>query len=98
MRYQTRKKVVFREMFNSPWWPLLAYLIVNVDGKLDGQHVDKHSEHHPVNVSYLEAEQRKAYHGHDNLFGARMCKITDVSFKLYNLYNSLVCCEVLRFC
>uniref|UniRef100_A0A0R3RFA9 Coiled-coil domain-containing protein 134 n=1 Tax=Elaeophora elaphi TaxID=1147741 RepID=A0A0R3RFA9_9BILA len=59
-------------MLNSSWWLFLLYLVVNVSGKLDGQHTDKHNRHHPVNGSGLEREQHKAYHDHDDLFGAKI--------------------------
>ncbi|CAG9540266.1 unnamed protein product [Cercopithifilaria johnstoni] len=59
-------------MLNSPSLPLLVHLAVIVNGKLDGQHIDKQYEHHPVNGSFSAREQRKAYHDHDDLFGAKM--------------------------
>lgn len=80
----TIKKIVFREMLHSSWWLFLIHLVVIVNGKLDEQHIDKHNEHHSINGSYPEGEQRKAYHDHDDLFGAKMCKFVDILFKLHN--------------
>ncbi|EJW83265.1 hypothetical protein WUBG_05825 [Wuchereria bancrofti] len=57
---------------NLHWWPLLIHLVVIINGKLDEKHMDKHSEQHLVNGSDLNDEKHKAYHDHDDIFGAKM--------------------------
>lgn len=64
---------------NSPRFLLVLYLAVIISGKLDEEHTDKHNKHH-FNVSYPDREQHKAYHDHDDLFGAKMCKNISVPF------------------
>ncbi|KAK6102590.1 ERK and JNK pathways inhibitor family protein [Brugia pahangi] len=58
---------------NLHWWPLLINLVIIINGKLDEKHMDKHNEqHHHFNVSDLNDEKHKAYHDHDDIFGAKM--------------------------
>ncbi|VDP21322.1 unnamed protein product [Onchocerca flexuosa] len=62
-------------MLNLLWWPILMeFLVTNVDGKLDEQHIDKHHVTGRINDGNYQEMERKAYNGHDDLFGAKMCK------------------------
>ncbi|VDK65078.1 unnamed protein product [Onchocerca ochengi] len=51
---------------------LIEFLVANVDGKLDGQHTDKHHVTGRINDGSYQEMERKAYNDHDDLFGAKM--------------------------
>ncbi|VDN88974.1 unnamed protein product [Brugia pahangi] len=87
VNWLTRKRRLFYEIMlnlNLHWWPLLINLVIIINGKLDEKHMDKHNEqHHHFNVSDLNDEKHKAYHDHDDIFGAKMCKTFNASIKLH---------------
>uniref|UniRef100_A0A915PP53 Uncharacterized protein n=1 Tax=Setaria digitata TaxID=48799 RepID=A0A915PP53_9BILA len=65
-------------MLNATCWLVLVInLMITVNGKLDGEALDKHKEHHyyahgDINDGSPLVKQRKAYHENDDLFGAKM--------------------------